>query len=127
MPWPDEIITHQPISKSKKLGAKSLRRVSTPSERILWSALRNRKLGFHFRRQQVIAGYIVDFYCHSAALVIELDGSVHASQLEQDAKRDDILAKVGLRIVRFTNKQVEKDLAAVLETISTLLSTTGGI
>ena len=46
----------------------------TPAEKILWNELRANKLGVHFRRQQVIAGFIVDFYCHKSALVIEVDG-----------------------------------------------------
>ncbi|MHB8778456.1 MAG: endonuclease domain-containing protein [Anaerolineales bacterium] len=50
------------------------RRDMTPAEKILWQELRANKLGVHFRRQQVITGFIVDFYCHKAGLVIELDG-----------------------------------------------------
>jgi very-short-patch-repair endonuclease len=54
----------------------------TPAERILWQELRGNKLGAHFRRQQIIAGFIVDFYCHKVALVIEVDGDVHDLQKE---------------------------------------------
>ena len=49
----------------------------TPAEKILWQELRANKLGVHFRRQQAIAGFIVDFYCHKAGLVVEVDGDIH--------------------------------------------------
>ena len=57
----------------------------TPAEKILWNELRANKLGVHFRRQQVIAGFIVDFYCHKAGLVVEVDGDIHDLQKEEDA------------------------------------------
>jgi len=55
-------------------------------------------LGVHFRRQQVIAGFIVDFYCHKAALVIEVDGNVHDLQQEEDTRREKVLSEMGLWI-----------------------------
>jgi very-short-patch-repair endonuclease len=60
--------------------------------------LRANKLGVHFRRQQVIEGFIVDFYCHKAALVIEVDGDIHDLQQEEDASREKVLSEMGLRI-----------------------------
>jgi very-short-patch-repair endonuclease len=61
--------------------ARALRKEMTPAEQTLWSELRGNQLhGAKFRRQQVIAGYIADFYCHAARLVIELDGPVHQHQ-----------------------------------------------
>ena len=60
------------------------RRDLTLAEKILWQELRGNKLGVHFRRQQVIAGFIVDFYCHMAALVLEVDGDIHDLQQEED-------------------------------------------
>jgi len=98
--------------------AKLMRRELTPAERILWNALRRNQIdGFHFRRQQVIDGYIVDFYCHAAALVVETDGSIHEQQREYDEERDDLLARRGLLIMRVRNEEVERDLARVLERI----------
>ena len=64
----------QKINPEKLERARILRSEMTPVEKILWQELRRSKLGSHFRRQQVIAGFIVDFYCHSAGLVTELDG-----------------------------------------------------
>jgi len=78
------IIPGQTVAKEKLQRAKELRRDMTPAEKILWGKLRGNKLGVHFRRQQIIAGFIVDFYCHKAALVIEVDGDIHDLQQEED-------------------------------------------
>jgi very-short-patch-repair endonuclease len=94
----------------------------TPAEKILWQELRGNKLGVHFRRQQVITGFIVDFYCHKAGLVIELDGSVHDKQIEENAQRDKALKEMGLRIVRIRNEEILKNFPAVLGKIRKLIS-----
>jgi very-short-patch-repair endonuclease len=116
------IIPGQTVTKEKLLRAKELRRDMTPAEKILWQELRANKLGVHFRRQQVIAGFIVDFYCHKAALVIEVDGDIHDLQKEEDARREKVLSEIGLRIVRFRNEEVMKNLSAVAEKIRELVS-----
>ena len=86
---------------------------------MLWAALRKNQLaGLHFRRQQIIDGFIVDFYCHAAGLVIEVDGSVHAKQTAYDAERDRILAARGLRVLRVGNAEVLQDCPAVLAQIA---------
>ena len=90
----------------------------TPAERILWNNLRaNRLEGWHFRRQQIIDGFIVDFYCHKAELVIESDGPIHDQQEIEDNERTKVLTKRGLRVVRFTNHKVMNDLPQVLKSI----------
>ena len=97
---------------------KKLRREVTPSERILWRALRTNKLeGFHFRRQQVIAGFIADFYCASAHLAIEIDGGAHLTKKDDDHERDQALLGLGIRTLRFSNDSVDRNLAAVLRSI----------
>ena len=68
----------------------------TPAEKILWEELRANKLGVHFRRQQVIQGFIVDFYCHQAGLVIEVDGDIHDLQKEEDERREKVLSALGM-------------------------------
>src|SRR5258708_27853937 len=73
-----KITSGQNVHPDKLEFAKQLRRKMTPAERRLWKALRRNALdGLHFRRQQVIEGYIADFYCDAAKLAIELDGAVH--------------------------------------------------
>ncbi len=108
------IIPGQKITKEKLQRAKELRRDMTPAESILWRELRANKLGVHFRRQQIISGFIVDFYCHRAALVIEVDGDIHDLQEEEDARREQVLMELGLRIIRFRNDEILKNLAMVL-------------
>ena len=73
--------------------------------------------GYHFRRQQVIDRFIVDFYCHRADSVVEVDGGVHLDQCEYDRERDLYLRKRGLKVLRFTNTEVNNDLQAVLAII----------
>lgn len=113
------IIQGQPVTTEKLERAKELRREMTPTEKILWAEIRANKLGVHFRRQQIIAGFIVDFYCHKADLVIEVDGSVHddQKQKENDVEREKVLKEMGLRIIRFKNYEVEKNLLKVIEEI----------
>src|SRR5512147_419718 len=108
------IIPGQRVTKEKLQRAKELRRNMTPAEKILWDELRANKLGVHFRRQQVIAGFIVDFYCHKAALVIEVDGDIHDLQQEEDARREKVLTEMGLRMIRFRNDEIERELSTVL-------------
>ena len=115
------IMPGQTVTKEKLQRARELRREMTPAEKILWQELRGNKLGVHFRRQQVIAGFIVDFYCHKAGLVIEVDGDIHDLQQEEDARREKVLREMGLRIVRFGNEDVMKNLSAVVERIRGLI------
>ena len=102
------------LSPKKLQRAKELRRDLTPAEKILWQELRANKLGVHFRGQQVILGFIVDFYCHEAALVIEVDGDIHDLQQEEDARREKVLSEMGLRIVRFRNDEVIRNTRSQL-------------
>ena len=78
--------------------------------------------GRHFRRQQIIDGFIVDFYCHAAGLVIEVDGKIHEDQIEYDAERDRILKQRELQILRFTNAEIRANLDAVLRSIKTYVN-----
>jgi very-short-patch-repair endonuclease len=89
----------------------------TLAERRLWRALRRSAAdGFHFRRQQVIQGYIVDFYCNTAKLAIEVDGGVHEDQAKYDELRDGVLARNGVRVVRISNEAI-CDVEAAIEFI----------
>jgi very-short-patch-repair endonuclease len=115
------IVIGQHVEEPKVVRAKQLRREMTAAERMLWNCLRSNRLGgFHFRRQQVIDGFIVDFYCHSAALIVEVDGPGHANQADYDAERDRILGGRGFGIVRFTNEQVFGDVPGVLRRVEAL-------
>lgn len=116
------IIPGQHVTKEKLQRSRELRREMTPAEKVLWEELRGSKLGVHFRRQQVIQGFIVDFYCHKSALVIEVDGDVHDLQKEEDERREKVLSALGLRVVRFRNDDIVKGLSAVVGKIKSVIS-----
>jgi len=100
--------------------ARKLRDNMTEAEKMLWEALRLKRLsGYKFRRQHPIGKFIVDFYCHEVKLVIELDGGYHngEEQKEYDSFRTKALEDVGLNEIRFTNEQVYNNLDEVLEEI----------
>ena len=115
------IIPGQQVTKEKLQRAKELHREMTPAEKILWNEIRANKLGVHFRRQQVIVGFIVDFYCHKAALVVEVDGDIHDLQKDEDARREKVLNEMGLRIVRFRNDEVVNSVSTVAGKIRELV------
>lgn len=95
--------------------ARELRKQPTTAEKILWRAIRKRKLdGIKFRRQHVIHRFIVDFYCPKAKLAIEIDGDIHRFQVEYDKARQEYLTEHGYRIIRFENQEVMNDLKSVL-------------
>lgn len=114
----NNIIIGQNISKQKLELAKQLRKNMTPAEKLLWQHLRNNRLnGLKFRRQQIIDGFIVDFYCHFAQLVVEVDGEIHQQQIEYDRERDEVLKKRGLRLLRLKNEDVINNIEGVLQMI----------
>ena len=90
----------------------------TAAESILWERLRAGKLRhIHFRRQQIIDGYIADFYCHAAGLVVEVDGPSHSASVEYDEQRDRAMTERGLLVIRVTNEEVFGDPAVVVRRI----------
>lgn len=116
------IISGQRVTKVKLQRARELRRDRTPAEKILWNELRANKLGVHFRRQQVIAGFIVDFYCHNATLVVEVDGDIHDLQQEEDVRREKVFHEMGLRVVHFRNDEVMRKLSVVVGRIKDMVT-----
>jgi very-short-patch-repair endonuclease len=99
--------------------AKELRREQTPAEQKLWAKLRGKQLlGFKFRRQHPIDRFIVDFCCTRPKLVVEIDGDSHTSQAEYDDSRTAHLEELGYTVIRFTNRQVYRQLDVVLDEIA---------
>ncbi len=99
---------------------KKLRKSLTPAEAFLWKQIQNKKLaGRKFRRQHSVENYILDFYCCSENLGIELDGQVHFNDIarENDAIRTKRLNELGITVIRFENKLVFENLPEVLEEI----------
>jgi very-short-patch-repair endonuclease len=104
--------------EAKPQRAQNLRAQMTPQEWLLWQQIRSNRLdGLHFRRQVTIDGFLPDFYCHSLGLVIEVDGIVHEKQQEYDTLRDRVITARGLRILRFTNTEVETAMPKVIAAI----------
>ena len=100
--------------------AKSMRHSSTNAELLMWQLLRSKQfMNLKFRRQHVIAPYIVDFYCHEIGLVIELDGSQHGTDeaIRYDVERTKFLEALGLKVVRYWNNDVLSRTDVVLENL----------
>lgn len=98
-----------------------MRNDATSAEGELWKYLKNAQLqGRKFRRQHSIGNYILDFYCPSEKLAIESDGEVHfhSAATEADLERDEVLKGLGLKLLRFENKDISQHLEAVLQEIS---------
>ena len=91
----------------------------------MWKLLRDRRFaGYKFRRQHPVSPYVLDFYCHSALLAIELDGFGHGHPEKQatDRERDRILAEMGIKTIRFWNRQLRENERAIRDTILRELS-----
>jgi very-short-patch-repair endonuclease len=97
--------------------ARKMRRSPTACEHLLWFYVRNRQLGWRFRRQAIVGGYILDFFCSELSLGIEIDGSVHDKLQEQDELRTLELSRVGVMIHRITNDELLGYLSRVLTTL----------
>lgn len=98
--------------------AKAMRSNATDAEHLMWQLLRAKRfMNLKFRRQHVIAPYIVDFYCHELGLVIELDGRQHGTEdaIEYDAERTKFLEALDFRVVRYLNHEILKNTERVLD------------
>ena len=113
-----------------KIVCRDLRKNQTKAESIFWNIVRNRKFqNLKFLRQHPIfhditgkeSFFIADFFCFEKNLVIELDGPIHKYSLKEDESRTEILNYLGLRVIRFSNEQIEKDVQGVLKYISDYL------
>ena len=96
-----------------------MRKEATEAERKLWRHLRDGGRGAKFRRQHPLGPFILDFYCHGARLVVEVDGGGHAGtkQAEYDYERSRALSAEGIRVLRFWNSEVMENVEGVLEKI----------
>jgi len=100
----------------------ALRTNQTPQEILLWSRLRREQLGFKFRRQHSIGGYIADFYCPIKKLAIEIDGSQHFINKGYDDIRSKYLEGLNIKVVRFTNADINTNMNGVIDIIIKELS-----
>ena len=107
-----------PRNKELKVPSRELRNDSTKQENHLWhDFLKNFKP--RFTRQRIVNNFILDFYCHKAALAVELDGSQHYENeaLEHDQARTEYLNGLGIEVLRFSNKEVDRNFTGVCEKI----------
>ena len=103
--------------------ARSLRQKMTDAEARLWYYLRDRRMeGYKFRRQHRIGGFIADFACVEAGLVIEADGGQHGERQDHDYNRTRALQDHGFRVVRFWNHDILTQTSDVLEQIHAALA-----
>jgi very-short-patch-repair endonuclease len=101
--------------------ARELRAKQTDAEQALWAVVRRRQLGgWRWRRQHIVAGYVVDLYCPALQLAVEVDGEIHTTQQEQDALRDQDLLELGCMVLRVRNEEVLARVEAVAERILAL-------
>ena len=110
----------KPYPKRLKRNARLLRSHMTEAEQALWARLRRKQVhGVQFYRQKPVGSYIVDFYCAVAKLVVEVDGGQHFSEegVRSDAIRDEEIKKMGLRILRFNNRDVLRNMDDVVKVI----------
>jgi len=104
------------VDPEKKVYSRNMRNAPTQSESILWSYLRRKQLGVRFHRQSIIRGWIVDFYCPSSGLVVELDGAQFHDKVK-DEHRDAVMQGIGLTVLRFPSSRVFTDINGVLDDI----------
>ena len=115
------LVAERPIRADRviRTRAREFRRDPTEAEGLLWQKLRGRQLaGLKFRRQHPVKGYVADFYCAAAKLIVEVDGPAHQEQEERDRDRTWVLESFGYRVIRFSNDAVHSDLTEVLRCIA---------
>ena len=114
---------NQFYNKALTAHSQALRRNMTKEERHLWYDFL-KSLPYAFRRQKTIGPYIVDFYCSSAKLVVELDGSQHfeSQQQKYDQERDHYLSSLGLTVLRYTNLEITQNFNGVCQHIMNYLA-----
>jgi very-short-patch-repair endonuclease len=99
--------------------ARDLRTNLTPAEDYLWRALKSKQLnGLRFRSQHPVGNFILDFYCASCKLVVEVDGSTHDDRQDYDLERTNVLETYGYFVLRFTNDEVLGNIDIVLAKIA---------
>ena len=107
-----------PANKNLKDRAKKMAKNMTKAEQLVWfHILKSNKTGFKWIKQKVIDNYIVDFYCHTLSLVIEIDGDTHTKTKDYDQERVKLLNYIGLKVIRYANNQVYKSIDSVFEDI----------
>ncbi len=105
--------------------ARRMRYNMTPAEQLFWSAVNKKQLGVKFRNQHPLMFFIADFYCHELKLVVEVDGGYHKKrdQYEYDENRSAELQESDIKVIRFTNEEIEQNLDNVLVELKRTIAT----
>jgi len=107
------------MRKTKIDFARRLRKEATETEIIVWDALRNRRfLNLKFRRQHLIEGFVVDFYCYELRLAIEIDGAVHNNQKDYDALRQILIEDKGIHFIRVSSWDIKANISILFDAIT---------
>lgn len=102
----------------KILVARDLRKEGTHSEQWVWEQIRNRKvLGYKFKRQHVLLGFVADFYCPELNLALEIDGKVHDTQREYDRLRQEIIEDQGIEFLRIRVEEIKDVIPTIVHWI----------
>ncbi len=110
--------------KCHKISRSQLRGQMTKAEILLWYRIRHNQLGCKFRRQHGIGKYIVDFYCPKLKLIIEIDGDIHfyEENIVADKRREAYFRGLGLKIIRYNNLDIIKNIDSVLVDLKKIIS-----
>jgi len=102
--------------------ARSLRNTMTYHETLLWEKLKRKQIcGVRFRRQHPISFFIADFYCHEVLLVVEVDGKIRDHKFDHDDGRSAEMGKYGIKVIRFSNFEVENYIEKVIKNIEMIV------
>ena len=111
------------MKEIKKRFARILRKEQTKAERLIWELIRGRKfMGLKFRRQHVIEGFVLDFYCRELKLGIEIDGGIHLKRKEYDRLRQEIVESEGINIIRIKNQEIANNKRSILNKIKEVIA-----
>ena len=96
----------------------------TSAEQLFWSAVNKKQLGVKFRNQHPLMFFIADFYCHELKLVVEVDGGYHKKrdQYEYDKNRSAELQELDIKVIRFTNEEIEQNLTSAIENLKRIIA-----
>ena len=121
---PPDKFTYLPYKRKLSELARKNRNNPSPAEKKIWYEVLCRKQfeGYKFTRQKPLGGYIVDFYCSKLQLVIEIDGDSHAENVEYDKTRTEVLSQLGLRVLRYTNREVCNNIEGVYQDLMQIIT-----
>ncbi len=121
---PPNKFSYLPYKRKLTESARKNRKYPSSAEKKIWYEVLCRKQfeGYKFTRQKPLGGYIVDFYCSKLQLVIEIDGDSHVENVEYDKTRTEVLSQLGLRVLRYTNREVCNNIEGVYQDLMQIIT-----